>query len=363
MVRISRVDAAAYTIPTEEPESDGTFAWKATTLVLATVTAGETRGIGFSYAAAGAARVLRDMLAPLLVGADPRDIPGLHARMMQEIRNTGREGLARMAVSAADIALWDLKARLLDLPLAKLLGQAREAVPVYGSGGFTSYTISRLQEQFAGWKKDGIRQMKMKVGRVPEEDGRRIGAAREAIGDDCALFIDANGAYGVKQALSLARVTEGAHVSWFEEPVSSDDVAGLRLLRRRLPASMEVAAGEYAWTPDDFRALLEGEAVDCLQADATRCGGITGFLEAAALSAAHHIPLSAHTAPSIHCAVCCAAPVVRHIEYFYDHARIEQMFFDGFHPPVDGALRPDQTQPGLGLTLRQAVAEPFRAAL
>ncbi|HEX9005953.1 MAG TPA: enolase C-terminal domain-like protein, partial [Bacteroidota bacterium] len=256
MVRISRVDAAAYTIPTEEPESDGTFRWKATTLVLATLTAGETSGIGFSYTAAGAARVIREMLAPLLTGGDPLDIPGLHARMMQEVRNVGRGGLARMAVSAADIALWDLKARLLGLPLAKLLGTARESVPVYGSGGFTSYTVARLQEQFAGWKRDGIRQMKMKVGRSPGDDPGRIAAAREAIGDDCALFIDANGAFGVQQALALARKVEGAHVTWFEEPVSSDDVAGLRLLRHRL--EMDVAAGEYAWTPDDFRRLLEG---------------------------------------------------------------------------------------------------------
>ncbi|HEX9007091.1 MAG TPA: enolase C-terminal domain-like protein, partial [Bacteroidota bacterium] len=157
---------------------------------------------------------------------------------------------------------------------------------------------------------------------------------------------------------ALARQVEGAHVTWFEEPVSSDDVAGLRLLRQR--REMDVAAGEYAWTPDDFRRLLEGEAVDCLQADATRCGGITGFLEAAVLAGAHHLPLSAHTAPSIHCAVCCASPIVRHIEYFYDHARIEQMLFDGFRPPIDGALRPDTARPGLGLELRQAAAEPFR---
>jgi L-alanine-DL-glutamate epimerase-like enolase superfamily enzyme len=142
--------------------------------------------------------------------------------------------------------------------------------------------------------------------------------------------------------------------------VSSDDLKGLRVIRDRAPASVEIAAGEYGYDIDYFRRMLEAGAVDVLQADATRCGGITGFLDAAALCSAHHLPLSAHTAPLLHTHVCCAAPV-RHLEYFHDHVRIEQLFFDGVPEPVNGELQPDLSRPGMGVELKKKDAERFAA--
>jgi L-alanine-DL-glutamate epimerase-like enolase superfamily enzyme len=281
--------------------------------------------------------------------------------MVARTRNLGRPGLSATAISAVDIALWDLKARLLNIPLVTLFGPVRGSVPVYGSGGFTSYSEKQLENQVAAWVSQGIRQVKMKIGRDAVADIGRVHAARAAIGSDAELFVDANGAYGRKQALQQAERFAGENVTWFEEPVSSDDLRGLRLLRDRAPAGMDIAAGEYGYDSGYFRQMLAAGAVDVLQADATRCGGITGFLQAAALCEAHHIPLSAHTAPLIHTHLGCAATPVRHLEYFHDHVRIENMLFDGARAPVNGRLSPDLSRPGLGIELKRADAQRFAA--
>lgn len=201
--------------------------------------------------------------------------------------------------------------------------------------------------------------VKMKIGTAPSEDLDRVRLAREAIGPDVALFVDANGAYSRKQALGFAEAFAELDVSWFEEPVSSDDLEGLHLIRDRAPAGMDIAAGEYGYDAVYFRRMLEAQAVDVLQADASRCLGITGFLKAAALAEAHMIPLSAHCAPSLHAHLGCALAPVRHLEYFHDHARIETMLFDGALTPQNGTLRPDRSRPGLGITFKRAEAATF----
>jgi L-alanine-DL-glutamate epimerase-like enolase superfamily enzyme len=286
-------------------------------------------------------------------GRDLDDLPGLWEELGQQLRNIGRPGIGFMALSAVDIALWDLKARLLDVPLVELLGAVREEAAVYGSGGFTSYSLDRISEQLAGWVERRIPRVKIKVGRAPDEDPARLAATRSAIGDDTALFVDANGAFGVEDAAAwAARYASDWGVTWFEEPVSSAELEGLREVRRRAPEGLEVAAGEYAFVPADFRNLLEEEAVDCLQADVTRCGGFTGFLRAAALADRYELDVSAHCAPQASAHVCCAVPRFRHIEYFHDHIRVERELFDGVLEPVGGALRPDRSRPGHGLELR-----------
>jgi L-alanine-DL-glutamate epimerase-like enolase superfamily enzyme len=278
--------------------------------------------------------------------------------MASGLRNAGRPGFGFMALSAVDQALWDLKARLLDVPLVDLLGRARDEAPVYGSGGFTSYTLGRIREQLAGWVEQGIPRVKMKVSRDPEHDPERLDVARQAIGDETELYVDSNGALGRKEAVRWAeRFAREWGVTWHEEPVSSADFEGLRLVRDRAP--LDVAAGEYAFVPADFRNLLG--CVDCLQADVTRCGGITGFLRAGALAAAFDLDLSAHCAPMASVAACCAVPRFRHLEYFHDHVRVEPLLFDGVLEPVDGALRPDRSRPGNGLELKRADAEEYAA--
>jgi L-alanine-DL-glutamate epimerase-like enolase superfamily enzyme len=355
---IDTVRVSTYTVPTDAPESDGTLEWEKTTLVVVELTAAGVTGLGYTYADRATAALARDTLAPELKGEDAFAIPAANRRMLARIRNLGRPGIASMAISAADNALWDLKARLFGVPLALWLGMTRAEVPVYGSGGFTSYSLERLQHQLGGWAEQGMAFVKMKVGRAPQEDPRRVRAAREAIGA-AQLFVDANGAYSRKQALALARRFADLDVRWFEEPVTSDDLPGLRLLRDEAPAGMDIAAGEYGYDPFYFRRMLEAGAVDVLQADATRCGGVSGFLAVHALADAHGLPLSAHCAPALHLHLGCALERVRHLEYFHDHQRIEQMLFDGAAAPRNGALGPDLTRPGFGLTLKRQDAEPF----
>lgn len=356
---IERLEATGYRIPTERPEADGTFEWDATTLVVVAAHAAAQRGWGYSYTAAAAADLINSVLAPVVRSCAAMSTPRAFAAMARAVRNIGRPGLAACAISAVDCALWDLKCRLLGVPLVTLLGEAREHVAAYGSGGFTSYEPQALQAQLAGWVEAGFGRVKMKVGSRPEDDPARVRLAREAIGPQAQLFVDANGAYARKQALELAAAFAAQGVTWFEEPVSSDDREGLRLLRDRAPPGMEIAAGEYGYDLGYFRRMLEAGAVDVLQADATRCGGITGFCRAAALADAYGIELSAHTAPSLHVHPCCALPRVRHVEYFHDHARIEGMLFEGAARPAHGTLAPDRSRPGFGLELREQDARAY----
>ena len=363
MPEIENIEVAAYKIPTDSPESDGTLQWDSTTLVVVHAAAGGRSGVGYTYTHAAAAELIRDKLAPKINGLDAMAVPAAWQEMVHAVRNLGRPGLGMMAISAVDCALWDLKAKLLDLPLVTLLGQQHAAAPVYGSGGFTSYSEQQLTEQLGGWVAGGIPRVKMKVGREPRADPQRLAAARRAIGDTAELFVDANGAYGRKQALELAWLfREKYGVGWLEEPRSSEDLEGLRLLRDRGPGGLDIAAGEYGWDLAYFKRLLDAQAVDCLQADITRCGGVTGFLGAASLCEAYQIPLSAHCAPAEHLHVCCAIRPLRHIEYFHDHVRIEGMLFDGAERQRNGELQPDLSRPGMGLEFKRQDAEKYKIA-
>lgn len=356
---IDAVEVSVYRVPTDQPESDGTLEWDSTTLVLVEIHAGGRTGIGFSYADTATGRLIRDLFVEAVTGQDALAVPRIRADLLHAIRNLGRPGIASMAIAAVDNALWDLKARLLELPLVTLLGEVRGAVPVYGSGGFTSYSIERLRQQLEQWVSEGMQRVKMKVGREPERDVERVSEARAAIGPDCALFVDANGAYTRKQALQFARAFADHGVTWFEEPVSSDDLEGLRLLRDRAPAGMAITAGEYGYDRYYFRRMLEAGSVDVLQADATRCAGVTGLANAAALCDAFAVPLSTHCAPALHLHPGCALRPLVHLEYFHDHVRIEQMLFDGVCTPQDGKLAPDHERPGFGLEFKHADAARY----
>jgi L-alanine-DL-glutamate epimerase-like enolase superfamily enzyme len=360
-VAVERLRVEAFTIPTDSPESDGTLEWDRTTIVVVHADGGGATGLGYTYADTAAADVIQSKLSGVVTHRDVMDVEASYVAMMHAVRNLGRQGIAATAMSAVDVALWDLKARLLGLPLVSLLGRVREAVPIYGSGGFTSYSIDQLQRQLGGWVAEGIPAVKMKVGRDPAADLQRVSRARDAIGPDAQLFVDANGAYSSKQAIAQAGAFAKSGISWFEEPVSSDDLSGLRLVRDRAPAGVEIAAGEYGYEPQYFRRMAAAGAVDVLQADATRCGGVTGFLRAAAICDAACLPMSAHTAPSLHAHLCCAASRIRNLEYFHDHVRIEQMLFEGVLHPRDGALHPDRTRAGLGIALKRTEAARYAA--
>jgi len=238
-VPVEELTWAAYRIPTDAPEADGTYAWDATTMVVVHAHAGGQVGLGWTYGAAAGGLLVDEVLGRNVTGRDALDVTGAYHAMHRSVRNLGRPGVAATAISAVDIALWDLKARLLGVRLARLLGAVHETVPVYGSGGFTSYDERRLTGQLAGWVDgQGIPRVKIKIGGSwGQEAGRdlaRIAQAREVIGDDAELYVDANGGYTTKQAVRLARQLTGEGVIWFEEPVSSDDLAGLAHLSQAM---------------------------------------------------------------------------------------------------------------------------------
>jgi L-alanine-DL-glutamate epimerase-like enolase superfamily enzyme len=359
-MKIEELSATAYTVPTDGPESDGTFVWDKTTMVLVEARAGSVVGLGYSYADAGTALLIRDILAKAVTGLDPMNIPSAWERMISQVRNLGRPGISAMGISAVDNALWDLKAKLLDVPLVTLLGGVRPELPIYGSGGFTSYSHKQLTGQLSGWVEQGISRVKMKVGREPEKDLERVRAARQAIGDEPELFVDANSAYNRKEALYyIERFAGDFDVRWMEQPLPPEDRVGMRLLRERSPARVEIADGEYGYEPTYFREMIEACAVDVVMADATRCCGISGLLKIGALCESFSVPMSSHCAPLLHMHPGCALPSMRHAEYFHDHVRIERMFFDGLPEPSNGALQPDLSRPGFGVAFRRADAERY----
>ena len=358
-IAVERADIAAYTVPTDAHEGDGTLQWDSTTLIVCEIHAADQIGLGYTYGNKAVALVADHLAEKCLLHQMALDIPRLHAGMLAQVRNDGSRGIASMAISALDVALWDLKAKLLKCSIVDLLGTANTGVTAYGSGGFTTYSHEQLASQLSRWVSDGLKNVKMKIGAEPARDLDRIRTARKAIGSSTNLFVDANGAFSVRQAIAFARQIEQFNVTWFEEPVSSDDLDGLRQIRDRVPGAMAVAAGEYGYDSRYFRRMIEAEAVDVIQLDATRCKGFSGFLEAAAIAASFGCPISAHCAPSLHMHAGCAVPQFRHVEYFHDHARIEAMLFDGFIPPKDGELRPDRSRPGIGLAFKHPDAERF----
>ena len=362
-VAVERLDVAAYTIPTDAPESDGTLEWDSTTIVVVEAHAGDAVGLGYTYADASAGTLVESKLADVVRGCDALAPREAWLRMGEQLRNVGRPGVGFMALSAVDNALWDLRARLLGLPLVDVIGRAHDEVPIYGSGGFCSYSLSRLAEQLGGWVERGVPRVKMKVSREPARDSERVAAVRKAIGHGPELYVDSNGALSRKQALAwMQRFHDEWGVSWHEEPVSSADLEGLRLCRDRGPAGLDVAAGEYAFVPRDFLNLLQAGAVDCIQVDVTRAGGITGVLAAAGLADGFGIDVSGHCAPQLSAHALCGVARLRHLEYFHDHVRIESMLFDGvLEPEEGGALRPDRSRAGHGLELKREEAERWAA--
>ena len=330
-----------------------------TTAVVVRACAADVTGLGWTYSSPAAATVITEHLAPIVIGRDPADVTGAWQAMHRACRNYGTRGLVMHALGAIDVALWDLKAKLCDRPLTDLFGRTRVAVPIYGSGGFTNLDADQLARQIEHWQQLGCSAMKIKIGQDWGGDlGRdlqRVGQLRDLAGSGVDLMVDANGAYTRGQARRIGTALADLGVVWFEEPVSSDDTEGLDDLRRAL--NCDVAAGEYVADLYDARRLIP--VVDCLQLDATRCGGYSGWLACATLAAAHNLEVSAHCAPALHVPAATAVPHFRHIEYFIDHARLEPLLFDGVPVAGDGQLQAQSALVGHGMTLADR-AERYR---
>ncbi|WP_062433156.1 enolase C-terminal domain-like protein [Herbidospora daliensis] len=347
---IDRVAARACRVPTQEPETDGTLGWDATTVVVVHVEASGVTGLGWTYADAACVPLVEGVLAGAVTGEPVLDVPARWAAMRHAVRNLGRPGLVSCAISAVDIALWDAAARTCGLPLCRLLGRVRASVPVYASGGFTSMSEDGLRD----WARASVRRtprLKIKIG----ADLDRVALTRAAVGAGAEVYVDANGAYTVGEARRVAARLADWDVTWFEEPVSSDDLPGLA--RVRAVSRADVAAGEYGYDLPYFARMTE--VVDCLQIDVTRCGGYTEFARAAALAAAANRDVSAHCANSLSAHAGAATPNLRHLEWFADHERVENLLFDGCLAPADGVVTPPVSVAGHGMSVREDAARRY----
>lgn len=359
-MRIDALDVSFYEIPLETPESDGTLTWDRTGVVVAEPSCGGTRGLGFTYGPRACATLILDVLSGELVGRDAADVPDVWQAMVRSIRNAGRPGIVSMAIAAVDIGLWDLRARLEGVSLASLLGRPHADVPVYWSGGFTSYSNEELAAELSdAVYSRGIPRLKMKIGsdwgRRPELDADRVSLARKVIGDETDLYVDANGGYSRSQAIRMAPILRDAGVSWFEEPVSSDDLEGLQAIREA--TDIDVAAGEYGYDLPYFERMIP--FVDVLQIDASRCAGFTEWLRVAEMADARGVEVSTHTAQSLHVQVAGAAPNLRHLEYFADHHRVDRLLFEGVPEPRGGGLKADEGSEGMAMELKRSDADAY----
>ncbi|GAB6987271.1 mandelate racemase/muconate lactonizing enzyme family protein [Nocardioides pyridinolyticus] len=268
-------------------------------------------GMGYTYAVNSGARafhvLIEDYLAPVVVGQDPDRIEKIWQDMWWAVHYSGRGGHATSAISAVDIALWDLRARKANQPLWRLFGGYDPQVPVYAGGIDLDFTVPELLEQADRFQEQGYRAIKMKAGRPSlSEDVERVRSMREHLGDDFPLMVDANMKWSADQAIRAARALEEFNLLWIEEPTIPDDVAGhVRVVREgRTP----VATGENMHTLYEFHTLMSAGGLTYPEPDVTNCGGMTTFRKIGALAEAHNLPLTSHGAHDLTVHLLAAAP-------------------------------------------------------
>jgi len=327
MTTISKVEATTASVPLDRVTSFATRVVAERHYGLVRVTGDDgVCGIGFCYAGSSGGQLVADavrqILAPVVVGYDAHAVERIWADLYQEALLQGRAGSVIRAISAVDIALWDRNARAAGLPLHKYLGAYRErSVPAYASGGYylDGKTPEMLGEELAGYVAQGFRAVKMKVGRLsPKEEAARIVAAREAVGPDVLLMLDANNAWrDLPTALRYMAAYEPSDPYWIEEPFSPDDIDNHARLARAQP--VPVATGEIEVGRWRHKELLEKEAAAILQTDAAVCGGISEWRRIDSTAASHGVPLCPHWFHDLHAPLVAASPNCQFVEYFPDN--------------------------------------------
>ena len=320
-------------------------------------------GLGFGDGGRASQTLINDSLKPILIGQDPLCIEKLWDDMFWRLRGVGRKGLAFAAISAVDTALWDLKAKRFGVPLYQLLGPYTDSVPIYGSGGWTHFSIDELVAEQVGYAERGMKSVKLKVGKdfgtSEKEDIQRLAAVRDAVGDDVEILIDANNGYYAKQAIRMARAFEPYRVGWFEEPVLADDIDGLAAVAAAI--DIPVATGEHEYTKFGFRELIARGGADIVQPDVGRVGGVTEWMKVAHLAHAYNLPVAPHAFQLVHLHVACATPNLRIVEYLGVNEDFDKLMYTDFPEPVAGMWSPYPDKPGLGLELNPEAVEKYRA--
>ena len=344
------------TIPPPRPGSEGRSA-----LFVHVKTDAGVEGLGTGTGGPAVRAVIEHNLKDVLIGEDPFDVERLWESMFWRVRGFGRKGVAFCAISCVDVALWDLKAKALGVALYKLLGPYTDTVPIYGSGGWTSFTEAELVREQVGYVERGIPRVKMKVakdfGRAEREDIRRLAAVRKAVGDDVEIYVDANNGYYAKQAIRMAREFEQYGIGWFEEPVLADDIDGLAAVARATP--IPVATGEHEYTKYGFKELIARGGADIVQPDVGRVGGITEWLKVAHLAHAFNLPVAPHAVQLVHLHLACATPNLKVVEYLGVSEEGDRIWYTDFPQPRNGMWSPYPDRPGLGLELSPQAVELY----
>jgi L-alanine-DL-glutamate epimerase-like enolase superfamily enzyme len=362
-MRITQFDSQLLRLPLKRPIFFGETGRRLEHVFLLVVhldTDAGHRGLGFAYTLYGGGRAMKvaadDDLGPLVVGEDPLDHIRLGDKVSRRLQYVARHGLAAHAYSAIDLALWDLKGKVAGMPLYKLLGGARESAPVYGADtGWLWMTPEEIVEASRPYLDQGMMGVKIRVGsQTPEIDADRVTRIREALGEDIWLGIDANQRYDYATALSMGHFfEEEMGIDWFEEPISSQDIAGHARLAQRL--EVPIAVGESLQDADEFHRYLQIEAADVLQPDITVLGGLTAWLQIAHLADLYHRPISPHLMPEVAAHLACGLSCVRAVEYM---PWFGAAFTEG--PAIQNGQIVPSRRPGLGLEIRPDCVEKYR---
>ncbi|MDR2392026.1 MAG: mandelate racemase/muconate lactonizing enzyme family protein [Planctomycetota bacterium] len=316
-------------------------------------------GVGVTYHEVGGEAVrqlIKLDFAHRLIGRSPLETEALYEETFHYIRGVGRKGLAFCAYSAVDIALWDLKGQMLGLPLYRLLGGVKNVLPVYASGGWTSYSRDELVAEAENMVRRGYGKIKIKVGveggRNPNEDLRRVRAVRDAVGPGVGIMLDANNAWTAATAVRFANRVKELDIMFLEEPVFADDIPGLA--RYKAGTDLPLATGEHEYTRYGVRDLIVAGAVDILQVDIARCGGFTEMLRIAAMSQAWNLSLAPHGMEHMHMHLLAAVPNGLFLERLFMFEEVADSVFSNPPVPVNGALTLPET-PGHGMVLKEEV--------
>ena len=317
------------------------------------------QGIGLTFFGGPLTPALKsavDSLCELVVGDDPRQVEAVADKLRQAAGSAGPEGIFTLALSAVDMALWDIKGKALDQSVCSLLGGHRDRAPTYASGALMRpFNLEYLAEAGPRLVEMGFKQMKTQMGAEPtaEREVARIRTLRNAIGDDIDLMCDINQLWNVNQAIDIGKRVEEYHLFWLEDVVARDDYQGLARVADSL--TTPVAAGEYVYGIRPFRHMLEHRSVDIVMIDLLRVGGITQFRKVAGMAEAFNLPVVSHLIPEIQVHNIAAIPNGLTVEYMPWTLRLYE------ETPVieDGEiLVPDK--PGLGLKFSEEAIKQYQ---
>jgi L-alanine-DL-glutamate epimerase-like enolase superfamily enzyme len=319
------------------------------------VTEGGVEGFGVTYNEVGGEAtksLIVHSMAQKLIGRDPFETEVIWQELFQFLRGVGRKGLMLCALSAVDIAIWDLKGKLIGLPLYKLFGGCKTRIPVYASGGWTSYEDDLLVSDMKRMVADGYNMLKFKVGveggANPARDVKRVEKVRNAVGENIGLMLDANNCWDAATAVQFANSVREFNIMFLEEPVPADDIVGLTRYKRC--TDIPLATGEHEYTKFGARELVRNEAADIVQMDATRAGGFTEMLKVAAITEAWNLLLAPHAMDNIHIHLVSAASNAPFLERLVMFDEITSRVYKNAPVPKNGIMEiPDL--PGLGLEL------------